>query len=100
MSKTDKTRPLWVRMADRPPVTCVPVHDHRDGVCTLPDEITAWSTSLSHRPSGCYWSATPFAYMRFVYGTGGREWYRLRREDRRRSRHEARRRLRDRRDDD
>ncbi|MFI0420719.1 hypothetical protein [Spongiactinospora sp. 9N601] len=100
MSKTDKTRPAWVRMADRPLVTCVPVHDHRDGVCTLPDEITAWSASLSHRPSGCYWSATAYAYCLFGYGTGGREWYHLRREDRRRSRHEARRRLRAWRDDD
>jgi hypothetical protein len=94
MSKTDKTRPGWVRMADAPMVTCLPVHDHRFGPCTLPHEITADSASLSHRTSGCYWSATAYAYHLFGYGDGGREWYYFRREDRRRSRHQARRELR------
>jgi hypothetical protein len=46
MSKTDKTRPWWVRLADKPMVTCLPVHDHRFGLCTLPDKITAESASL------------------------------------------------------
>ncbi len=91
MSKTDKTRPWWVRLAEEPMVNCRPVHNHRFGPCTLPDEITAESASLSHRTGGCYWHATD----RFVYDrggvTGGREAHYLRREDRRRDRREARR---------
>ncbi|WP_436762683.1 hypothetical protein [Streptosporangium sp. V21-05] len=94
MSKTDKTRPWWVRMADAPMATCLPVHDHRFGPCTLPDEITADSASLSHRAGNCYWSATAYAYYLFGYGHGGREWSRLRREERRRDRHRTRRELR------
>ncbi|MBB2914436.1 hypothetical protein FHS43_005748 [Streptosporangium becharense] len=100
MSKTDKTRPWWVRMADAPMATCLPVHDHRLGACTLPDEITADSASLSHRTSGCHWSTTAYAYHRFGFGDGGREGSCLRREERRRSRHRARRELRAYRDDD
>jgi hypothetical protein len=71
-----------------------PVHDHRFGPCTLPDEITAGSASLSHRMSGCYWRATD--YYLFVRGgvSGGREWQDFRREERRRSRRRARRELR------
>lgn len=93
MSKTDKTRPWWVRMADAPMATCLPVHDHRFGPCTLPDEITADSASLSHRTVGCHWSATAYAYHRFGYGHGGREWFRLRREERRHDRRRTRREL-------
>ncbi|GIH91277.1 hypothetical protein ACFFMN_09775 [Planobispora siamensis] len=90
MSKTDKTRPWWVRMADAPMVTCVPVHDHRFEPCTLPDEITAGSASLNHRTSGCHWRAT--AYYLFDCGGvgGGREGYHLRRQERRRSQHQVR----------
>ncbi|WP_067495390.1 hypothetical protein [Actinoplanes sp. TFC3] len=88
MSRTDKTRPQWVQMADTPMATSVPVHDHRFGGCTLPAEITPEST----KPTGCHWVATAF------YGDsrgGNRERHYLLRTDRRRSRHEARRALRD-----
>lgn len=96
MSKTDKTRPWWVRMADAPMVTCLPVHDHRFGLCTLPDEITADSASLSCRTSGCYWGATAYYLSGCGSSDGCRECtgYHFRREERRRSRHEARRELR------
>ncbi|MFD1546111.1 hypothetical protein [Nonomuraea guangzhouensis] len=94
MSKTDKTRPWWVRMADAPMATCLPVHDHRFGPCTLPDEITADSASLGHRMDGCYWRATAYPQHLFGYGHANREWYYFRREDRRRSRRQARRELR------
>ncbi|MET7466621.1 hypothetical protein [Nonomuraea sp. NPDC005501] len=93
MSKTDKTRPWWVRMADAPMVTCLPVHDHRFGPCTLPGEITADSASLSHRTSGCRWGPAPYVFGCGTRG-GSREWYYFRREERRRSRHQARRELR------
>jgi hypothetical protein len=94
MSKTDKTLPWWVRLADAPMVACLPVHDHRFGPCTLPDEITADSASLCHRTSGCYWRATDYYLFDCGGVGGGREWYCFRREERRRSRHQARRELR------
>jgi hypothetical protein len=99
MSRTDKTRPWWVKLADRPMVTCRPQHDHRFGPCTLPERINA-DTAPIYRPlRGCYWVVTD----RFA-GTihdGCRECtgYYFRREDRRRSRHESRRELRASRED-
>ena len=94
MSRTDKTRPRWVRMADSPMVTCVPVHDHRAGVCTLPEEVTADSTAPGHRAAGCRWGGNPRCPIWDDTRGGNREWYRFRREERRRSRHRARRELR------
>ncbi|AHH99071.1 hypothetical protein GCM10010174_68340 [Kutzneria viridogrisea] len=94
MSKTDKTRPWWVRIADEPMVTCVPAHNHRFGPCTLPDEITADSASLWPLPSGCYWLATDHFLFDCGGTSGGREWYHFRRQERRRDRRQARRELR------
>ncbi|MEV5598462.1 hypothetical protein [Streptomyces sp. NPDC052496] len=37
MSRTDKTKPLWVRHAEHGPR---PVHDHRYGPCDLPPHPT------------------------------------------------------------
>jgi hypothetical protein len=37
MSRTDKTKPLWVRSAEHDPR---PIHDHRSGDCDLPPEQT------------------------------------------------------------
>jgi hypothetical protein len=91
MSRTDKTRPWWVRMADAPMVTCLPVHDHRFGPCSLPDEITADNACLGTNPGSCYWGTS---YDRIGRVDGAREWYHIRREDRRRSRYRARRELR------
>ncbi|GAA3092734.1 MULTISPECIES: hypothetical protein [Nonomuraea] len=100
MSKTDKTRPWWVKMAEAPMVHCRPVHDHRDGVCTLPGRVDRESASLNRRMSGCYWQATDT----FLFGegalSGGREWTGYCREARRRERRAARRELRDHRADD
>ncbi|MFV2174551.1 hypothetical protein ACFHW2_16885 [Actinomadura sp. LOL_016] len=94
MSKTDKTRPWWVRMADAPGATCVPVHDHRFGTCTLPDGVTAAGASLNRRTSGCYWGATD-RHLGSGCFSGGKEWTFLKREENRRDRHRARRELRD-----
>lgn len=96
MSKTDKTRPWWVRMAEVPMVTCMPVHDHRFGPCTL----RADSLSLWHRPSGCHWVPALSLVLRGDSKSEGREWARMKREDRRRDRHQARRDLRTLRDED
>jgi len=94
MSRTDKTRPWWVQMADAPMAACTPVHDHRVGPCTLPDEITPTSASLDRPRRGCYWTGTASYWFRRCESRGYREWAVLRRADRRRSRHEARRALR------
>ncbi len=91
MSKTDKTRPWWVQMADAPMTACRPVHDHRFGPCTLPAEITAATASLGRPRTGCHWAGTPSYWFRRCESHGHREWSRLRRLERRRSRHEARR---------
>ncbi|MEU6964136.1 hypothetical protein [Streptomyces chrestomyceticus] len=37
MSRTDKTKPLWIRHAEHGPR---PVHDHRYGPCDLPPHPT------------------------------------------------------------
>jgi len=95
MSKTDKTRPWWVGMAEAPMVNCRPVHDHRFGPCTLPEEITADSAAMNRcGRSGCYWGATDYYLFDCGSLSGGREWHYFRREERRRSRHQARRELR------
>ena len=91
MSRTDKTRPWWVRMADAPMVTCIPVHDHRFGPCSLPDEVTADNACLGFHPGRCSWGTS---YDRIGRIDGAREWHHIRRADRRRSRHRARRELR------
>ena len=100
MSRTDKTRPWWVQETDAPGSTCRPVHDHRWGPCTLPDEITAVRPPLGHRRGGCHWAATAAVRVRRCESHGHREWNFLCREDRRRSRHQARRELRARNGDD
>ena len=88
MSRTDKTRPWWVQMADAPGSTCMPVHDHRWGPCTLPAGIGA------ARTGGCHWAPTPAQRVRRWESHGYREWNFIRRQERRRDRHEARRGLR------
>lgn len=91
MSRTDKTRPWWVQMADAPMVACRPVHDHRFGPCTLPARITPETATLGGRRSGCHWGGTASYWFRRAESRGYREWQEWRREDRRRSRHEAQR---------
>jgi hypothetical protein len=90
MSKTDKTRPLWVQLADAPMVTCVPVHDHRFGPCTLSDEVTADSAFLSWRRGKCYWGAVQHHLFNLSDGCRACTDYYHRREERRRGRREAR----------
>lgn len=92
MSKSDNTRPWWVRLADQPMATAEPLHDHRFSPCTLSPQITAASTN-PQATRGCCWVITAaFAAVRTDNGAG--EWNRQRRADRRRDRHQARLRLR------
>ena len=91
MSRTDKTRPWWVQMVDAPGSTCMPVHDHRWGPCSLPDEITPVRAHASARLSGCRWDGTADYWIRRRESHGYREWAFMRRQDRRRNRRQARR---------
>lgn len=94
MSKTDKTRPWWVRASERAMVTCVPVHHHEDGVCDLPEDPAEGMGPLRN---ACYWTASDA----MMYGRGNgcgcamctNQWER--RVDRRRERRDGRRRVRD-----
>ena len=95
MSRTDKTRPWWVQMVDAPGSTCLPLHDHRWGPCTLPPEIAPVRVLVRTRLRGCRWSGTSAYWVRRLESHGSREWAFMRREDRRRDRREARRALRD-----
>jgi hypothetical protein len=81
-------------MVDAPGTTCEPVHDHRWGPCTLPREIIAVRALPRTRRNGCYWTGTPAHWVRRCESHGYREWNFLCREDRRRSRRQARRDLR------
>ena len=94
MSRTDKTRPWWVKLAERPMVTCRPQHDHRFGPCTLPDRIDATAAPIIRPERGCYWVVTARYADTMHNGCRSCTDYYFRREDRRRSRHEARRELR------
>ncbi|GII61159.1 hypothetical protein Skr01_12440 [Sphaerisporangium krabiense] len=93
MSKTDKTRPWWVQMADAPMLTCLPVHDHRLGACTLPDEITA-GCAPPFPVEGCHWRVPVSLWFGHRTRAARREGYHIRREDTRRGRHQVRRELR------
>ncbi|MBM2614598.1 hypothetical protein JIG36_03395 [Actinoplanes sp. LDG1-06] len=93
MSRTDKTRPWWVQMADAPMRACRPHHDHRFGPCTLPPEITRDTAGLGDRRDGCRWVGTQSYWYRRCESKGAREWAFWRRTENRRDRHQERRRL-------
>ncbi|GAB2818996.1 hypothetical protein [Streptomyces daliensis] len=50
MSRTDKTKPLWVRYAEHGPR---PVHDHRHGACDLPPYLAPPDELTGTR---CHWA--------------------------------------------
>jgi hypothetical protein len=82
-------------MADTPGVTSIPVHDHRFGPCTLPDTVSADTSTHGAPPRGrCFWGSGGY----HVLGCDGRgcsrEWQLFRREANRRDRYRARRELR------
>ncbi|WP_432144441.1 hypothetical protein [Streptomyces sp. bgisy084] len=57
MSRTDKTKPLWVRHVEHHPR---PLHDHRYGACDLPPHPTQGDTApaAGGRTPACCCSAT------------------------------------------
>jgi hypothetical protein len=64
MSKTDKTRPYTLRATEEPMRTCIPLHDHTDGVCDLPEVPTDISRGWGTR--SCFWIES----ADFLYGHG------------------------------
>ena len=86
MSRTDKTKPWQVRVAEHHPTAH---HDHRDGVCDLPADPR---TPPVYRRGGCYWSDTVLMLRATCcVGCGCRECsgFYARRQERRHSRHQA-----------
>jgi hypothetical protein len=94
MSRTDKTRPWWVRMAETPGVTCVPVHDHRFGPCTLPDEVSADTLNNAAPRGRCYWAGGGYHVLGCEGGSCSRERQVYRQRENRRDRYQVRRELR------
>jgi hypothetical protein len=82
MSKTDKTRPYWVWVGTE---LRSEFHDHRDGVCNLPDD----PLDSEHDWRKCHYTHRVDGVNHFCgcWMCTGQEW---RRQDRRKSRHEAR----------
>ncbi|HEY1133279.1 MAG TPA: hypothetical protein VGE77_01765 [Nocardioides sp.] len=83
MSKTDKTKPWWLRATERPMVTCVPVHRHHAGACDLPAApadafggVGDWWPTAMAAPEGqtCYWTWTTAIFYGRDRGTGCQCW--------------------------
>lgn len=93
MSRTDRTKPPWVRYAEHRPR---PVHDHRDGPCDLPPHPTREETRTR-----CRWQETVLMLFGRSCCAGGKkrshvrerqQWARIgNRRERRAGRREARR---------
>ncbi|GAA2096487.1 hypothetical protein GCM10009801_66130 [Streptomyces albiaxialis] len=90
MSRTDNTKPLWVRSREHDPR---PVHDHRFGPCDLPPRPTRETTDTrcqwEHPESMLFGRATCCAgcNKRSCY----KEWQDMVRSENRKDRHGARR---------
>ncbi|MFG3258963.1 hypothetical protein [Streptomyces sp. NPDC048172] len=89
MSRTDNTKPLWVRSRDHDPR---PVHDHRFGPCDLPPRPTREATGTR-----CQWDDPSWMLFSRICCSGCnkrscvKEWQDMVRTEKRRDRHEARR---------
>ncbi|MEO3749448.1 hypothetical protein [Streptomyces sp. B6B3] len=89
MSRTDRTKPLWVRHAEHRPR---PVHDHRHGACDLPPRPTRELADTR-----CRWEH-PAAQLYFGTCCAGckvrshiREWQQMVRASNRKARYAGRR---------
>ncbi|MDQ0938703.1 hypothetical protein [Streptomyces sp. V1I1] len=86
MSRTDRTKPLWVRLAEHNPR---PVHDHRYGACDLPPNPT-WEDADTR----CQWEHSGFGHT-CCSGPSGRaakkEWGEMNRARNRKERYAGRR---------
>ncbi|WP_017568770.1 hypothetical protein [Nocardiopsis halotolerans] len=85
MSRTDRTKPLWVRCAEHDPR---PMHDHRHGSCDLPPKPTREKLDTH-----CWWLFDRFGSPCCAGDHGRaakREMGELNRASNRRDRHRAR----------
>ena len=62
LSKTDQTRPYWVKVRDKHSYL-VENHDHRDGVCSLPERPTPYNNveynwGLGWQSGDCQWTTS------------------------------------------
>ncbi|RSO12171.1 hypothetical protein DMH18_06625 [Streptomyces sp. WAC 06783] len=89
MSRTDKTKPLWVRHAEHGPR---PLHDHRYGPCDLPPHPTREAADTR-----CRWEHPGTLLLGHTCCAGcqrrgcTKEWQAYVRSANRKTRHEARR---------
>jgi hypothetical protein len=89
VSRTDKTKPWRVRVAEHHPIA---IHNHEHGTCDLPPSPLTGHLGVYTR-GRCTWSDWYLSYDGCCHGCGCRlcTSYYWRREERRSSRHEARR---------
>jgi len=66
MARTVKTTPWWARMAASPDALANEVHDHRNGVCNLPDGPGDLNNIWWPRDGDCGWVPS----NRLYYGPG------------------------------
>lgn len=88
MSRTDRTKPLWVRYAEHNPR---PVHDHRYGACDLPPNPTR-----EHTDTRCRWEPGMLLSGRRTCCSGccsscSKEWQQMARTNNRKDRYAGRR---------
>jgi hypothetical protein len=87
-------------MAETPGLTSVPVHDHRFGPCTLPEEISAEAVAGAAPRGRCYWVGGGYHVLKCDGGSCSRERQIWRRTANRQDRQRIRRELRDYRGED
>lgn len=67
MSRTDKTKPWWVRASEHHPR---PEHDHSNGICDLPDSALAQHHNVQWTRTQCHWDDHHIIYGDCCTGCG------------------------------
>jgi hypothetical protein len=67
MSRTDKTKPWWVRVNEHNPRAD---HDHRNGICDLPESALSQHNNFQWNRSQCHWSDHEIIYGNCCAGCG------------------------------
>lgn len=71
MSKTDKTRPYWVKLADTTYKARKEYHDHADGICDIA-QATGKDVMWYRGNGSCGYGVPYYAWHDGFYPTGGR----------------------------
>jgi hypothetical protein len=69
MSKTDKTRPYWVKLHDDYRVR-IEIHNHEDGICNF-DE---WYTKKDVWPRKCGYTVSYYGWNEGFFARGPARW--------------------------